>query len=193
MGVIPLHKIKLTQNIMKKLRYIISKIANLIGLNNLFTKIWFRYLGIFYSVKIAFLEEKIILIKKNKIIEIKSTKGNFGSVGIVVRDFDNFYKTILPTINENGFEIIDFTLPKFHSLLDNDEFYFHDICEPLSVTNIYLEKANLRGGETVLDIGTYCGTQTVFFSRLVGSKGRVFGFEPDSESFKSLSININNN
>lgn len=154
MGVIPLHKIKLTQNIMKKLRYIISKIANLIGLNNLFTKIWFRYLGIFYSVKIAFLEEKIILIKKNKIIEIKSTKGNFGSVGIVVRDFDNFYKTILPTINENGFEIIDFTLPKFHSLLDNDEFYFHDICEPLSVTNIYLEKANLRGGETVLDIGT---------------------------------------
>jgi FkbM family methyltransferase len=177
---------------MKKLRHVITLFTKLLGLNYIFTKIWFQYLGIFYGIKIVFFEKKISLIKKNKIIKIKSTDGNFGSLGIVVRDFDDFYKTILPTTDQNGSEIIDFTIPKFHKLLNNDEFFFHDICEPITVTNIYLEKANLKGGETVFDIGTYCGTQTVFFSKLVGSKGRVFGFEPDPDSFKSLSINLNN-
>lgn len=59
------------------------------------------------------------------------------------------------------------------------------------MTNIYIEKANLIGeGEVVIDIGCYCGTQTVFYSELVGKNGLVLGFEPDSISFDSLNKNI---
>src|SRR6266540_3023338 len=36
----------------------------------------------------------------------------------------------------------------------------------------------VRSGETVLDVGANVGAHTVFFSHLVGPRGRVYSFEP---------------
>ena len=48
----------------------------------------------------------------------------------------------------------------------------------------------LRPGMTVLDIGAHHGFYTLFFSKLVGSTGRVFAFEPSPRERRALHLNV---
>lgn len=52
---------------------------------------------------------------------------------------------------------------------------------------IFRNKHLLKGG--FLDIGSYVGTHTIFFSKVVGAKN-VISFEPNKKSFKNLEHNI---
>ena len=173
---------------MKKIRDIILKISNIFHLTNYLFKIWFMFLGLKNGIIIKFHSNYLLLRKKGKEIKIKKGKNDFGSIGIVLRDFENFYSTIVLDNNQN---IIDFSIPKFHKVATGHNFFFHDICEPIATTNIYIEKANLKkNGEVVLDLGSYCGTQTVYYSEAVGPNGLVIAFEPDNDSFNSLQLNV---
>jgi len=42
----------------------------------------------------------------------------------------------------------------------------------------------------IIDIGAWDGTYTLLFSKLVGSKGTVYSFEPDKKAFDNLRSNI---
>jgi len=52
------------------------------------------------------------------------------------------------------------------------------------------ERAWIRGfvrpGDAIVDVGANVGVYSVFFSGLVGPKGRVFSFEPDPQNFIRL-------
>ena len=48
-------------------------------------------------------------------------------------------------------------------------------------------------GSVVLDIGANIGYHTVQFARAVGSKGRVFSFEPDPDNLRVLRHNVRTN
>ncbi len=61
------------------------------------------------------------------------------------------------------------------------------IWEP-ELTN-YLKK-NLKAGQTFVDIGANMGYYTLLASKLVGDKGKVYAFEPASDSFELLLKNI---
>jgi FkbM family methyltransferase len=50
-------------------------------------------------------------------------------------------------------------------------------------------KAHLRTGDTFWDIGAHIGWFSLLASKLVGSKGKIFSFEPSPEVFELLSIN----
>ena len=58
------------------------------------------------------------------------------------------------------------------------------ICESLRQTGDYAPEEKLLLGElittgaTVVDVGANVGNHTLFFSKQVGSKGRVLSFEP---------------
>lgn len=54
----------------------------------------------------------------------------------------------------------------------------------ISWTKNYLKK-----GMTVIDIGSNIGFYTLLFSKLVGSKGAVYSFEPDETNFSILKKN----
>lgn len=45
-------------------------------------------------------------------------------------------------------------------------------------------------GMTVVDIGAFCGYYTLLASRLVGTYGRVYAFEPDPQNYRYLLKNI---
>ena len=63
----------------------------------------------------------------------------------------------------------------------------------LHVTNIpEIEfcKKELKKGDTVIDVGANIGYFTLFFSKLVGEKGKVIAFEPDPINFDILKKNI---
>jgi FkbM family methyltransferase len=53
-----------------------------------------------------------------------------------------------------------------------------------------LFKREIQQGEVVVDLGANIGYYTVLFSRLVGSMGRVFAFEPDPTNFSLLRTNL---
>lgn len=50
--------------------------------------------------------------------------------------------------------------------------------------------SKIRPGMTVLDIGADIGYYSLLFSKLVGNTGKVFAFEPLSESKKMLDCNV---
>lgn len=174
------------------IKYIIKNLFRKIGIENFGTKFWFQILSIFYGVNYKFdnSNNKIYISKKLNQLIIKGNNSNFGSSGIVIRDFDNVFKSVMPKIVD-GIKIVDFSIPQVHTLSESKrQFLFHDICEPISVTDLYLKYGALNEGDIVFDIGTYAGTQTIFFSEKVGQTGKVFAFEPDQNSFKSLKRNI---
>jgi len=48
----------------------------------------------------------------------------------------------------------------------------------------------IRPGMTVLDIGAHHGFYTLFFSKLVGSGGKVIAFEPSPREIRALHLNV---
>jgi tRNA G46 methylase TrmB len=54
----------------------------------------------------------------------------------------------------------------------------------------YLGEYIPKEGDVVIDVGAYTGDTALIFSRLVGEKGRVIAFEPDSYCFQKLVKNI---
>ncbi len=50
--------------------------------------------------------------------------------------------------------------------------------------------AAVRPGDTVLDVGAWIGVYALLASRIVGSTGRVYAFEPDPTARRSLNRNI---
>lgn len=52
---------------------------------------------------------------------------------------------------------------------------------------------NIEKGDTVVDIGANIGFHTILFANKVGSKGKVFAFEPDPVSYEILLKNIKAN
>ena len=69
----------------------------------------------------------------------------------------------------------------------------------LSIFKVYepiqtqIVKKYVKEGDVVLDIGANIGYYTLLFAQLVGSKGRVFSFEPDPVNFDLLrkSVDLN--
>lgn len=54
-------------------------------------------------------------------------------------------------------------------------------------------RANLRPGDTALDVGANIGYHTLEMARQVGSTGRVFAFEPAPDIFSLLKTNVKQN
>lgn len=56
----------------------------------------------------------------------------------------------------------------------------------------YLYKS-IGEGDTILDVGAWIGQYTLLISNLVGKKGKIYSFEPDSRAFMILHENISKN
>ena len=59
--------------------------------------------------------------------------------------------------------------------------------EPQSISYLF---EHVQNGDIAVDVGACLGLYTVIFSRLVGTKGHVFAFEPDPYMFRLLRANI---
>ncbi len=59
-----------------------------------------------------------------------------------------------------------------------------------SVSHLLREAANSYSAPIFIDVGAHYGYHTVFFSKLVGRRGRVIAFEPNSFAFDTLLKNL---
>ena len=172
------------------LRHIVLRVVENTPVQYFALSVYFKALSMYYGVKFVRKGSIISLSKNDNIILIKCGVQDFGATGIVVRDFKNFIESVYS--DENG--VINFTEPKFHKLKNGETFYFHDICEPLSTSEIYLNLAKkVPSLRNIIDLGAYCGTQTIDYSNLLGNQGKVVAIEPDTDSFNSLIKNIDRN
>jgi len=74
--------------------------------------------------------------------------------------------------------------------LDEDDSLGLSLNQNYEPTHTKLIKENVRKGNIVLDIGANIGIFTLLFAELVGSKGKVYAFEPDPTTFNILKKNV---
>lgn len=58
------------------------------------------------------------------------------------------------------------------------------------IINGYLSQYKLKLNDVVFDIGAYIGLFSLYASKKIGPGGKIFAFEPNSESFKILCLNL---
>ena len=105
--------------------------------------------------------------------------------------FDFYFGAVRP-FEVGGRKIADFSTPRFHEVVGFDDFpvQFPSIPEPYATLDQYLSFAGLKDGDIVLDLGVYAGLTSIVFSRTVGARGRVFGFEADKTNFGVATTNL---
>lgn len=67
---------------------------------------------------------------------------------------------------------------------------YNNLEKDLNIMCGYFEKYLPRKGDIIFDLGSYVGCFTIIASKLVGNKGKIVAFEPDSVSYRKLLANI---
>jgi FkbM family methyltransferase len=109
----------------------------------------------------------------------------------MLRDFDRFCAAFRPDREDALFRTLDLSSPGYHTLLPSGaRLFYPSMAEPEALIGEYLDFAQLRPGQTALDLGAYAGDSTWFFAREVGPSGRVLAVEPDPASLAALRRNV---
>ncbi|MBS1806461.1 MAG: FkbM family methyltransferase [Acidobacteria bacterium] len=85
---------------------------------------------------------------------------------------------------------VDYSGPRLHTLANGLQFELSSLPEETPALESYFRWAKPKAGETVFDIGAYCGVFTYILSQLVGPTGRVVAFEPDPINLNLLLRNV---
>lgn len=81
----------------------------------------------------------------------------------MINYFEYYFNAVEPLIID-GEECVDYSIPKEHILKHSGlKFYFNSLPESDETTNVYLEKAMIKEGMVVFDLGAYCGATSYFF------------------------------
>jgi len=109
----------------------------------------------------------------------------------MIENFDYYINSVIP-LCINGIQLVDMSGPRYHRLkgFADIPLLFPSHTEPYDTTAEYLDFADLKGGETVLDIGAYAGVTSIIFAQLVGANGHVYAFEADETNRECAQINI---
>ena len=95
------------------------------------------------------------------------------------KNYRNYHKLL----KDSNYHLIqhDFSLRNGYAIFQRQEFIFNE-----EQTEQLLVQRLVRQGMTVFDVGANIGNYSILFSRLVGSEGKVYSFEPTSTTFKKL-------
>jgi len=131
---------------------------------------------------------KILVTRKSRMIKISIH--HFAYLQDIIDSFDYYFNAVEPEVFGDQV-IVDYSVPRKHVLMPSGiSFFFSSFAEPLETTDIYLQKGDLKDGDVILDLGSYCGSTVWGFSRAVGANGKVYGFEPDPVNYDVLCKNV---
>ena len=110
------------------------------------------------------------------------------------------YKKLSQSLNGSGLSKIGFIRSAHQKLIKNltpeivefEGLKMYHLGQVSQENNDYLNilKQNIHSGNIVLDIGANIGYYTLIMSKLVGSTGKVYAFEPEPKNFEVLKKNI---
>lgn len=98
----------------------------------------------------------------------------------IISNFDYYYSSVKPNLR-GDISLIDFSKSNNHEVIGypQQKFLFQSIVEPIGTALQYLDLANLKPGDTVLDLGAYSGFTSILFDQAVASSGRVIAVDAD--------------
>lgn len=134
------------------------------------------------------------IIEGTKCIKIASNHEQYTPE---MRDyFDYYFNSVEPTLvtdNNVDWQMVYFHKPAWHKVtgFDLHKIKFPTMSEPLASSDLYLDFAQLREGQTVLDLGGYAGLTSILFKELVGPAGTVITVEPDPSNLECIKENFN--
>lgn len=131
----------------------------------------------------------IEIAKADKLIRI--ARANVAYASEIAEEFD-FYFSSARSCRDGQTLILDMTEEKDHWIAGFDSFAVRcpSIIEPWATVQNYLELAQVRPGENVIDLGAYAGLSSIAFSAAVGKSGKVIALEPDPTNFRVASTNF---
>jgi len=131
----------------------------------------------------------IDLIKQTKIIRFAIHHAEY--IGDLITDFDNYFESVEP-LRGAGFELADFSTPRFHNYAGFDKMPIHtpSFAEPVATSSDYINFASLKRGQIALDLGGYCGLTSLLMQESVGKEGTVICVEPDEYNVVSIRKNF---
>jgi hypothetical protein len=107
----------------------------------------------------------------------------------MIENFDFYFDSVMPVDEE---QVVDLSGPRHHRLkgFGDIPFMFPSLTEPYATTEQYLDFANLKAGDVVIDIGAYAGVTSIIFAKLLGPTGHVYAFEADKTNYTCAKMNI---
>jgi FkbM family methyltransferase len=140
-------------------------------------------------IDIKYNNDTIDVYRDNKIVRISKKHEIYAHD--IVNHFDEYF---LSTVSEDSEDclLVDFSQPKEHQVVgyDRHAIHFPAFVEGYITVKQYLEFANIREGDTVLDLGAHAGMASIVFKDVVGDTGNVIAVEPDEINLISLEKNI---
>jgi len=129
------------------------------------------------------------LVRDGKVLRIRS--GHAIYIPHMIESFDYYINSVVP-VRDGGRQIVYMSGPRYHRLIGYGDipFLFPSQTEPYETTREYLEFADLKEGQTVLDIGAYSGVTSIIFAQLIGPTGHVYAFEADETNYECAKINL---
>jgi FkbM family methyltransferase len=129
------------------------------------------------------------LIKGETVLRVR--KAHMSYLQHMIENFDYYVDSVIP-LRIEGVKLVDMSGPRYHRLNGFAEipFLFPSQTEPYETTAEYLDFANLKDGDIVLDIGAYAGVTSIIFAQQVGPRGHVYAFEADGLNYECAQTNI---
>ena len=139
--------------------------------------------------------DRIDIAEKNTNREIRIARSVGAYLPDMVRYFDYYFGSAKAvTVKKKGQtkQVVDFSTPRFHEIIGFSDFPIMcpSMTEPYVTAQQYVDFAELREGDTVLDLGGYSGLTSIAFSKRVGALGKVIVLEPDPVNFRAAQINF---
>jgi FkbM family methyltransferase len=128
-------------------------------------------------------------LRKGKNVIILSLLSDAHQATTVSDLFDSLFSATVP-VEENGFNVVNYSGPRVHTLTNGLQFEFPSFPEEPEAVDEYVEWYKPKPGETVFDLGSNAGVTVYHFSKMVGPRGRVISFEPDRIILQYLKRNI---
>jgi FkbM family methyltransferase len=128
------------------------------------------------------------LERDNKILRLGATHAVY--LPDMISNFDHYVDSVIPV--QEVKHVTNLSGLRYHRLVGfaDVSFLFPSLTEPYATTKEYLDFADLRPGQTVLDIGAYAGVTSIIFAKLVGPTGHVYAFEADGANYECARINV---
>ncbi len=141
-----------------------------------------------HGAHLSFSGQYIDVSKGNRTIRISMQ--HFPYALDMSRSFEHYFGQIVP-ISVGGRLVVDYSGPQVHRYAASGlEFELSSFAEEVAAIESYFRWYRPNPGDTVFDLGAYCGVSSYYFSHLVGPTGKVYAFEPDPLNFSLLQRNI---
>jgi hypothetical protein len=179
----------------KIVKSIVKSALKAIGLYNVAARLLgnhaIRKLAQMNGLNIKHVGDSIRITNKNLQRSVIISSKHEAYVWDILTDFDRYHGAVDPVIIDK-MQVVDYSKPNIHKIRPYCvDLHYTSFAENMSMMEKeYFYWYKPQEGDVIFDCGAYCGDTSFIFSKLVGSSGRVYSFEPDPDNYTMLIKNV---